>query len=294
MIARFTAWLSGIAWLIGWRLARVLPEPWVVAGFERLGARNHRRNDVLRETVRKNLEPVVAPERLDRTVEEAFRWYGRYWAETFRMQDLSRAQLDARMRTEGLEHIEKAFAEGRGAVLATPHLGNWDSGGRFVAERWPLTVVVEVLKPRMVFERFVAHRRGLGMHIIPLERGGDPIQGCEAAIRDGGLVALVSDRDMSKRGIEVTLFGKTTTMPPGPAVLALRTGAPLIPAAIYQHEDGTWLGRVMEPLPTPHGEGSDAVAELTQSLASAFESLIRHAPEQWHVFTPFWPEMRRR
>ena len=89
------------------------------------------------------------------------------------MQDLSSAELNERFHGEGLETLTEIHARGRGGVLATPHLGNWDTGGRWVAERWPLTVVVEVLRPKMLFDRFVAHRRGLGMTIIPLVRGGD-------------------------------------------------------------------------------------------------------------------------
>lgn len=281
--------LIGMGWLIGWRLARLLPERWVRRGFERLSLRQFRRNARARAIVRENLRPAVPADRLEQTVRDAFLWYGRYWAETFRMEDLSPSQLDERFAVEGLDHIDRAYKEGRGVVLATPHLGNWDSGGRFVAERWPLTVVVEILRPRMVFDRFVEHRRGLGMTIIPLERGADATAACLQHLQAGEVIALVADRDFSRSGVEVSLFGRTAKMPPGPAVLALRAGAPLIAAAIYQRSDGTWLGRVLPPLRMPSPAAPDAVARLTQRLADAFSELIGAEPAQWHVFNPYWP-----
>lgn len=289
MIARLRTWFSGLGWLAGWRLARLLPNRVVRRAFEAFARRQHQRNARARAIVRANLEPVVPPGQLERTVRDAFLWYGRYWAETFRMEDLSSEELTARFETGGLEHIEKAYADGRGAVLATPHMGNWDAGGRFVAERWPLTVVVEVLNPRAVFDRFVEHRRALGMHIVPLERGGDATGACEAAIRRGELVALVADRDFTSRGVEVEMFGRRAKLPPGPAVLSLRTGAPLIPASILQHQDGSWFGRVLAPLDEPADDDADPVGVLTQRLAAAFERLISEAPAQWHVFNRFWP-----
>lgn len=288
-MARITRWLGGIGWLIGWRLVRLVPEAWAYRAFERMSVRSHRRDTRARRALHANLAPITG-DGTARAVREGFRWYGRYWAETFRMQDLSPDELSARMRTFGLEHIEQAYADGAGVVLATPHLGNWDAGGRFVAERWPLTVVVEVLKPRMVFERFVAHRRSMGMTIIPLERGADPTARCIEAVKGGGLVALVADRDLSRSSVEVRMFGRATTMPPGPAVVALRTGAPLIPAAIYQREDGTWFGHVLPPLEKPDDADPHAVPVLTQRLADAFATLIAAHPEQWHVFHPYWTD----
>jgi len=288
MIARLRLQLEGIGWLLAWRIARWLPEAWVYRTFERLSTRSMRRNAKRRAAVETLLRPVVPADALRDEVEKAFRWYGRYWAETFRIADLTDAELDARFACEGRENIEKAFASGKGGVLATLHVGNWDAGGRWVAKHWPLTVVVEVLRPRMLFDRFVEHRRALGMTIIPLERGSDPTGRCIEQLKKGEMVALVADRDLSGSGVEVTMFGRKTKMPPGPAVLAVRTGCDLIPAAIFQGEDGTWLARVLPPVERPDEPAPDAVQVYTQRLAEQFEELIRFAPAQWHVFNRYW------
>lgn len=278
--------LEGAAWLTAWQISRLLPERFVVRAFERLAERSYRRNERRRRIVEQNLAAVVPPDELAETVRAAFRWYGRYWAETFRMHDISEPEFARRFSIEGDEHIERAVAAGRGAVFATLHQGNWDAGGRWAARRWGLTVVVEVLRPRSLFERFVAHRRELGMRIIPLERGGDATARCIDELRQGRLVALVADRDLTGRGVEVEMFGRRTRLPRGPALLSIRTGAPLIPATILQRDDGSWHAHVMPPLDSSGGE--DAVPAITQRLARAYEDLIARAPAQWHMFSSYW------
>lgn len=281
--------LEGIAWVLMWRLVRLLPERAVYRLFDRLSARSYRRAERRRATVRENLAPLVPPAALEPTVREAFRSYGRYWAETFRMQDLASDELARRFTCRGCENIQAAYDAGTGGVLATPHLGNWDAGGRWVAERWPLTAVAEVLRPRKLFDRFVEHRRRGGITIVPLVPGADVTKQCLERLNKGEMVALVSDRDLSGSGVEVRMFGRRTKLPAGPAVLALRAGAPLIPACIYMEPGGRWLAHVMERIDTgvdPADPG--AVQELTQRMARAFEVLIGRSPEQWHAFQRVW------
>jgi KDO2-lipid IV(A) lauroyltransferase len=280
----------GAGYRIAWELTRALPESWAYAAFDALARRAWKRNGARRRSVEANLRGVVPEQDVARVSYEAFRHYARYWCETFRMQDLTSEELKARFDTEGFENIEKAYAAGTGAVLATMHFGNWDSGGRWVAEQWPLTVVAEVLKPRALFERFLAHRRALGMEIVPLVRGGDATAQCEAALRKGRLVALLSDRDLSGSGIPVTIFGRSTKMPAGPAVLALRTGAPLIPAVIFMLPNGRWIASVHEPMPVEGDPDDRAVVEdVTRRLATHFEEFVRRDPAQWYaMFLRYW------
>ena len=287
-LARAKLALTGVGYLGAWRLTRLAPERAVRRVFDAMSRRSWRKNDRRRAVVRDNLQPVVDEAALDDVVHEAFLSYGAYWLETFRMEDLSSDELAARFGIEGRSVLEGTHATGRGGVLATPHLGNWDAGGRWVAERWPLTVVVEVLRPKMLFDRFVAHRRSLGMTIIPLVRGGDATGQCLTKIREGGFVALVSDRDLSGSGVPVRMFGRATKLPPGPAVLSLRAAVPLIPACIYMTPRG-WHAWVMEPIDGGvSGETPENVAILTQRLADAYEKMILRDPAQWHAFSRMW------
>jgi KDO2-lipid IV(A) lauroyltransferase len=193
------------------------------------------------------------------------------------------------MSYEGVEHLHAARAAGTGAVLALPHLGGWDFGGAWLATQgFPITVVVEPLEPKELFEWFASYREALGMTVVPL----GPAAGSAVlrAIKANELVGLLCDRDIGGGGIEVEFFGEKTTLPAGPVTMALRTGAPLLPTAVYFTGGHGHHGIVRPPLDlTRQGSLREDVARLTQVLAGELEALIAEAPEQWHVFQPNWP-----
>jgi KDO2-lipid IV(A) lauroyltransferase len=196
-------------------------------------------------------------------------------------------EFRSRVRFVGLEHIQRALEAGRGVVLALPHLGNWDAAGSWVAGSGiSTTAVAELLRPERLFRLFLEHREALGMRIVPLDDGvGDELV---KLIGENELIALVADRDLRGRGVEVEMFGETRRMPAGPALLSLFTGSPLLPAACYDLEDG-WLVDVGEPLEIePSGTMRADVTALTRLLAKRFERAISAAPTQWHMFQPAW------
>jgi lauroyl/myristoyl acyltransferase len=252
------------------------------AGRRRMLARHLRRVD-----------PALGGVRLWWTTLRAFQSYARYYAESFRLPALTSEEVDRPFRPEGYEHVLAALARGNGAVLALPHLGGWEWAGRWVADRGhPITVVVEPLEPPELFAWFAALREDLGMEVVPL--GPDVATRCLAALKRNAIVCLPSDRDLTGDGVPVTFFGESTTLPAGPALLALRSGAPLLPIGVFQHgwRDRHWA-RVLPPLDTTRRAGLRAdVARITQDLADAYESLIRAAPEQWHLMQPNWPSDR--
>jgi KDO2-lipid IV(A) lauroyltransferase len=176
--------------------------------------------------------------------------------------------------------------------MAMPHLGGWDWGGAWLASiGYPLTVVVEPVEPVELFEWFAAFRRSLGMTVVPL--GPDATTTVLHTLRAGGVAGLVSDRDMTGNGVEVTFFGERTTLPGGPATLSLRTGAPLVTCAVYFEGRGH-RGVIQPPVETSRqGTLREDVARITQLLADELAGLIRRAPEQWHLFQPNWPSDTR-
>jgi KDO2-lipid IV(A) lauroyltransferase len=113
-----------------------------------------------------------------------------------------------------------------------------------------------------------------------------------AALKRNDVVCLLCDRDIQRSGVDVEFFGERTTLPAGPATLGLRSGAPVLPTAVYftDRTDGH-LGVVRPPVPTDRsGDGLRVdVARMTQALATDLEHLIRRAPHQWHLFQPNWP-----
>jgi phosphatidylinositol dimannoside acyltransferase len=283
--------------LLGYRAASLaaqnVPEP--VASFAAsmlgagFGAGMRGRRSMVERHLRR-ADPTLRGPALRRAVQQAFDSYAQYWVESFRLPGLSAEEVDAGFGYEGIEHIEDALHEGTGCILALPHLGGWEWAGRGIAETGvPITVVVEPLEPPELFEWFVSFRRSLGMTVVPLGPGAG---GAVArALRDNELVCLLSDRDIQGGGVEVEFFGERTTLPAGPATMSLRTGAPILPTAVYFTEvrDGHH-GVVRAPLPAErHGGLREDVGRITQALAFELEALIRRAPEQWHLFQPNWP-----
>ncbi|HEU5082629.1 MAG TPA: phosphatidylinositol mannoside acyltransferase [Acidimicrobiales bacterium] len=236
------------------------------------------------------VDPGLSGLALRRAVNRTFESYAAYWLEAFRLPSLTPAELDAGMSYEGYEHLERSLHRGRGTILVLPHLGGWEWTGFWFTRvvGVPITAVVERLEPPELFEWFVDFRTSLGMHIVPL--GPDAGREVLRALKRNDLVCLLSDRDIDGSGVEVTFFGERTTLPAGPATLALRTGADLVPGAMFQQPRGGHHAVVRPPLVVERrGSLREDVARITQDIADALESLIRIDPTQWHLMSPNWP-----
>ncbi|MDQ6838362.1 MAG: phosphatidylinositol mannoside acyltransferase [Actinomycetota bacterium] len=250
------------------------------------------RRHLARHHLRRVYGPQMSEVTLGLRVDEAFGSYARYWAESLRLPSLAAEEVDAGMSFRGMDHLHNALVQGRGAILALPHLGGWDWGGMWMAQSdWPISVVVETLRPPEVFEWFVEFRRRLGMEVIPLDRA--VAAASMRALRAGRALCLLSDRLVGATpGVDVELFGAPTRLPAGPVTLALRTGAPLLPCAVY-FADGVsgHLAVVERPMVLERrGHLRDDVVRGTQQLAEQLELLIGRAPTQWHMMQPIWPE----
>ncbi|MGQ0431397.1 MAG: phosphatidylinositol mannoside acyltransferase [Microthrixaceae bacterium] len=278
-------------------LARRAPRP--VAS---LGARGLARAAMLvaserRAQVERNLrrvEPELTDAELTKKVRETFESYARYYEESFRLPGTTAAALDAGFTHEGYEHLDAALALGNGAIMAMPHLGGWEWSGFWLTQvkGLPVTAVVERLDPPDLFEWFVSLRRSFGFEIVAL--GPDAGTATARALKANHTLALLCDRDLAGTGPEVEFFGERTTLPGGPATLALRTGAPILPTAIYFDGPDSRHAVVLAPLDTTReGRLRDDVQRVTQDLAHALEVLIRRAPEQWHLLQPNWPSDRK-
>jgi phosphatidylinositol dimannoside acyltransferase len=248
-----------------------------------------------RAQVERNLRRVRGPHlgglALRRDVIATFESYARYYVDSFRLPGTPAEEIEAGITVDGWDKVDAALdnTEGTGVILALPHLGGWEWAGFWVSacRGRELTVVVEALEPRDLYDWFVELRRSFGMHVVPL---GPGVAGSVlAALRAGHVVCLLCDRDLDGSGIEVDFFGERTTLPAGPATLALRSGAAVFPAAVY-FEGDRHHAVVRDALDASRtGRFRDDVARMTQDLAGELEHLIRAAPEQWHLLQPNWP-----
>jgi KDO2-lipid IV(A) lauroyltransferase len=272
--------LSSGSYAAGWALVRTLPEPVArrlfQAGADLAAARGGTGVDRLRS----NLARVAPGEDLTRA---ALRSYARYWCEAFRLPAMTADRIVGGTETSGEERFRDSVASPRGTIMVLPHTGNWDAAGAWCALTGvPFTTVAERLKPESLFDRFVAFRESLGMEVVPMTGGPrPPSEVLEERLRAGGTICLVSDRDLTRRGVDVEFFGATARMPAGPAKLALDTGADLIPATLAFTEPG-WHITFHEKVPPTD------LATMTQAVAQAFETGIREHPADWHMLQRLW------
>jgi phosphatidylinositol dimannoside acyltransferase len=286
-------------YVIGSWVARAIPETVAYGLAHLIGGVLGRRRTARRRSVERNLSRVtgqaIGSAGLDAMVIEAYRSYARYWLETFRLVRETREFFLERFVVFGEERLDKVLARGKGAVVVVSHLGNWDAGGAWVsASGRQLVTVAEVLRPRRMFDFFVAHRAKLGMTIFPAEAG--VTRKLIASVEGGAIVAIVGDRDLTARGPAVELFGATATLPAGPAFVAQKAQVPVMVAGIYgvRRPDGRrgWEAHIGEIIELPNDNAPDAIATLTRQIAVQLEYFIAKRPEEWHVFQPFWPEDR--
>jgi KDO2-lipid IV(A) lauroyltransferase len=287
-----TATVTYLAYRTGSALARALPErlaqPAAATTGRLLGLAMRGRREMLARHLRR-VHTGIGERELGRALHRSFESYARYWLEVFRLPNETPESLAGRLEIDGLEYADAALADGRGVILAAPHLGNWDfAGAWFAAQGYRPATVAEPIEPPALFEWFMAFRRNLGVEVLVL--GPEAGSGMLRLLRDNRLIGLICDRDLGGRGVEVEFFGERTTLPSGPATLALRSGAPIIPGAAYFRPGGRTLCVLRPPLDTARrGSVREDSVRITQQLAGELEVLIRRAPDQWHLLQPNWP-----
>ncbi|MBR12344.1 MAG: phosphatidylinositol mannoside acyltransferase [Acidimicrobiaceae bacterium] len=229
---------------------------------------------------------------LRRSVDAVFASYADYYLQSFRLPSMNPDEIVAGFTEEGYERIAEAREAGNGVIMAMPHLGGWEWAAHWLTIHHdvPVGCVVETLEPPELFEWYRSFRTSLGMEVVGL----GPSAGTEALamLRENRAVCLPSDRHVGGVGVEVEFFGEQTMLPAGPATLALRSGAVLLPIAVYDQPGGCH-GVVRPPIAIERrGRLRDDVARVTQVLAGELEVLISAAPEQWHLLQPNWPSDR--
>ena len=276
--------LSASGFGAAWQLVRRLPEDRALRLFDRAALVLHDRDGPGVRQLRDNLRrvrPDLDAEALDALTREAVRSYLRYWCEAFRLPSWPLPDLVARTTTVHEERLRTPYAEGRGVVAALPHQASWDWAGAWAcATGMPLMTGAERLRPARLYDRFVDYRASLGMRILPLTDGPPTLPVLEECLRAGGMVCLLSDRDLSRTAVDVELCGASARMPSGPARLARDTGAALVPVTL------AYRGRGMEITFHPEvgvGDGTEGERDGMQEVADAFTAGLRAAPQDWHM-----------
>lgn len=274
----------------------LLPLKWAIGVGEAGGVIAGRLSGRRRRMVERHARRIGLSEgEVPRHVRRTFEAYGRYWAEALWLRPSNRDEVERGITHDGVEHVERLRDAGSGMIYVLPHLGNWEFAGP-LAESLdvPVVAVAENLTNRRLREWFVGLRESLGIEVVLATGTRQVMRDLDEAIGRKAAVALLSDRDLRGRGVEVEFFGERTTLPAGPATLAIRTGAPILPVGAYFAPGGGHHIVVRPPVPVDP-DPTDRTAEIaavTQRIASELEILIRAAPEQWHLLQPNWPSDR--
>ncbi len=288
------SWLAYIPFRVAAALFGLLPESAVRRLGEFAGSLAHRRgwgrSDLLAKHMRRVLGPDATDSDISEAVEGMYRSYGRYWAETFWFRPRRKRAISERVERVNFDPIYEAKRQGRAIVFAVPHMGNWEIAGIIANEIGvPIVAVAEDLPNKLITQWFIDVRAKFDIRIVLTT---DPKRRSKLlrTLKGQGALALLADRDITGRGIEVEFFGERTTIPAGPVALADLTNAALIPVVVYFREGAGHRIVVHDEVQLPGaGNRAERVSRGAQALAHVLEAMIREAPSQWHLFQPNWP-----
>jgi KDO2-lipid IV(A) lauroyltransferase len=236
----------------------------------------------------KTSDPLVK-----RTARHAFGNYFKMFADFMLMYSLKPEEIRQMVQPVGRERLDQVLALGKGAVVVTAHVSNWDMlAAASASYGYPISAVTNELPSGGINELVVASRERIGMKMIGLGPGS--LRQILKALGRGEVVALASDLYSGDRGVRVPFFHRIATFPSGPAAIALKTGAPIIPVWIRRQPDNLYVAEVEEAIEVSRtGDTARDIQLTTERIVQFFERIIRREPDQWLVFLPVWrnPEM---
>ena len=281
--------LVGWAYIFAWKIFRKLPETFAYSLFDRGARFLVKRNPKSVARLRSNLmrvKPEATESQMQALLEDAMSSYMRYWCDTFRFPNWDKERINSTVTVTRENLLLDGIASARGVIVSLPHAGNWDhAGAYFCLKGIHLVTVAERLKPERLFLEFLRYRQKMGMEVLALDSRS--IAKLAQRLREGHLVALVSDRDLSKSGVDVSFFEHPARMPAGPAVLAIKTGAILLTAFVNYTESGIHI--TFDEIKVPsEGTQDEKVSFLVQKSADNFARGIIEFPQDWHMLQRIW------
>ncbi|MEW5895274.1 MAG: lysophospholipid acyltransferase family protein [Candidatus Omnitrophota bacterium] len=244
-----------------------------------------------RKAVHDNLFVILNDhEKAHQIAREVFQNFGKYLTEFFRMEKFTEAFVKQNVVLENRELLEEGLKKGRGVIIMTAHIGNWELGGLALSRfGFPLTAIALPHRERSVNELFNHQRESAGVTVVPVHSA---IRRCIRTLKQNGIIALLADRDFSATGIPMDFFNRRTMIPRGPAMFAYRTGATVLPMFLTRNPDGTFRISISEPLDLPDDPQKMDEREFNHHFAkqqvTALEKAIKRNPSQWLVFRKFW------
>jgi len=279
-----------LLYLFAWKVIGVLPEKSAYKLANLVSDQIFKKNGKGVKRLRSNYKrvmPNISERELEDLTKDGMRSYLRYWFDTFRLNKWSKSRIIETTFVVRENLLRDPIETKEGCIIALPHAGNWDhAAAYFCSTGIPITAVVEKLKPEAIFKKFLAYRQSIGIEAISHKERTIPI--LMERLNKGKLIALVADRDMSRNGIEVNFLGGIAKMPAGPAILAIKSGSPLVTAYIRYLNNGIEL-TFDETIKLPvAGTEEEQIKIVTQSMADNFAKRIKDSPVDWHMLQRIW------
>ena len=241
-----------------------------------------------RKAVKNNLKRICSPGTdIDPLTREVFRNFGKYLVEFFQMKEIAdEAFIKSKVKIEGLERFDEVLAKGKGGILLTAHIGNWELGAVLVSVLgYPLMAIALPHKERPVNDLFNAQREAKGVTVVPTNVA---LRRCIEQLRKNKLIALVADRAFGNHGIMMDFLGCKALIPKGAAMFAVKTGAPIIPTFCIRNDDGSFNLNCCDPIYPPQEVPAQmknkTVLDIMRRYVSVIEDKIRAHPSQWLLF----------
>ncbi|MGH2441932.1 MAG: lysophospholipid acyltransferase family protein [Chloroflexota bacterium] len=249
-----------------------------------------RKRVVLRDNMATVLGMNSAEPQVKRLALKSMRNYCKYLVEFLELPVLSRHdKVIENMRIDGVEHLQAALAKGAGVILATAHFGTIEVPGLRLTDYTDFHAVYDSFSPAYLDKLIQRQRMGQGIDLIPVNN----IRRMLRVLSGGGTLAMLFDRPVEiGKGVPVRYFGRETAVPGGPAVLALKTGATILPVYTVREPDKSFTSLINPPLTwTSTGERDRDVQTIMQKLMNTLQAAVHSRPDQWYMFRPMWPDM---
>jgi len=244
-----------------------------------------------RSSVLENLKTILMSSsqngELRAIARDVFRNFAKYLVDFFRFSRMDLEYVNKFVKLEGLSNIDEALESGKGVIMLSAHIGNWELGGFVLGTLgYPINAVVLTHRNEKVNDFFKNQRAAGKMKSIEF---GASLRSCYKALKNNELLALLGDRDFSNNGISMEFCGKPVVMPKGPAVLSYRTGALIVPCFITRNSDDTFTIVFEKPIRPEASDYEDsAVKSIMRRYLPLIESYVKRYPGQWYVFRDFW------
>ena len=213
----------------------------------------------------------------------ALRFFAKNWLELFFYAGAKKQDVRGRITIEGLEHLDRALAKGKGVIAVSGHIGNYGLLGTQLTERgYDFTVVIRDPKNPIIASIYEKGRGMMGLRTISTIPERQFFKNTMKALSHNGILCLIADENKRTGGVFVDFFGRPASTPPGPAALALRTGAAIVPIFITRTQDNSQRITIMQEIVWRKTDNAEAdVRTITQRFTAVIEQRIRRDLAQW-------------